>query len=89
MQVDHYQQLQCLMLLSGSKCCVSGNDYTHFTFFCDLFNFILYAEATYKYSVAELVLELQTRISSAIETKSFETDILEAVVSIVVFIFVF
>lgn len=39
------------------------------------------AEATYKYTMAELVAELKGRISNAVETKAFSTDILAAVVS--------
>jgi hypothetical protein len=42
----------------------------------------IFTEATYKYSVAELALELESRISSAVESKSFETDIVAAVVSV-------
>ena len=42
------------------------------------------AEATYKYTVAELATELESRISNAVATKAFETDIVAAVVSITI-----
>jgi hypothetical protein len=70
-----------LILLSESNYCVS--------FELDFCLFVLvylitahdYTEATYKYTVPELVAELQARISSSVESKAFEIDILAAVVS--------
>ena len=40
-----------------------------------------YVEATYVYEVSELVAELQARISGAVDSKAFASDIVAAVVS--------
>lgn len=46
------------------------------------FRFLL-TEPTYKYTIPELVAELEARIANAVGSKAFETDILAAVVGFV------